>query len=436
MSHRISRRTFVFGTAITAAALPARRSYAASDKLRIAAVGCGGQAAADLRAMKREDLVALCDVDAKRASDVFNALPDAPKYTDYREMLEKEQNNIDAVLVAVPDHMHAPAALMAMEMGKHVYVEKPMAHCINDCRRMGKMAKEKGIVTQMGNQGHSWRGVYELTEMVEKGWIGDVKEVHCWTNRPTWPQGIERPTETPPIPETLAWNNWLGPANERPYHPAYCPRDWRGWWDFGCGALGDMGCHILDASYSSLKLEIPTVITAEQSDHMKETGPKSSVITMKYPARGDMPPVTITWHDGGNLPDWPDSIGEDVELGDGDGGTLMIGSKAMVTCGTYGTRPTILDADMAAAWEEEVGDRRGDYINDNHQRNWIEACKEGKKANSDFTYAAPFTEMVLLGNLTLRTGEPIEYDPAKMKVTSSEKANGFLADPQREGWEY
>lgn len=431
---RFSRRTFFFGAAITAASLPAWGATKKADKLRIAAVGCGGQAGADLRAMKREDIRALCDVDTVRAAGALGAYPDIPHYTDFRKMLEKEQNNIDAVLVATPDHMHAPAALMAMDMGKHVYVEKPMAHCIADCRRMGEKAAETGVTTQMGNQGHSMPGVYELTHMVNEGWLGDVEKVHCWTNRPSWPQGVDRPTDTPPIPETLAWDTWLGPANERPYNPMYVPRNWRGWWDFGSGALGDMGCHILDASYTSLKLNIPLVITAEQSDHKTETAPASSIITMKYPARGDMPPVTISWYDGGNMPPRPEGIGEDVRLGDDDdGGTILYGTKGTVTCGTYGTSPRFLDDEQQAEWDAQ---EQPDYIRDNHPRNWIESCKEGKKANSDFAYAAPFTEMVLLGNLTLRTGEPIEYDPAAMRVTSSEKANEFLQDPQRKGYEY
>ena len=433
-SPRVSRRTFVFGTAITAASLPAWGQRKSKDPLRIAAIGCGGQARADLGAMRREQFVAMCDVDDERAAEVYASYPDVPKYKDFRTMLEKEANNIDAVTVVTPDHMHAPAALMAMDMGKHVYVEKPMAHCIADCRRMNEMAQKTGVVTQMGNQGHSMPGVYELTHMINEGWLGEVKEIQCWTDRPSWPQGVPRPEETMPIPETLDWDLWLGPANNRPYHSIYCPRDWRGWWDFGSGALGDMGCHVLDASYSSLSLGLPELITAEQSDHMPETGPKSSKITMKFPARGDMPPVTLTWEDGRNSPPRPEGIAEDVRIGDDkDGGSIFYGTKGMVTCGTYGTSPRFLNEEQQADWDAQ---EQPDYIRDNHQRNWIEACKEGKKANSDFAYAAPFTEMVQLGNLACRAGEPIEYDPKAMRVTSSEKANEFLTDPQREGYEY
>lgn len=412
---------------------PGGKKLSPNEKLDIACVGVGGQGAADLRSVMHENIVAMCDVDAERAAPAFSdeRLRSAGKYNDYRVMLDKEHKNIDAVVVTIPDHMHAFVATAAMQLGKHVYVQKPMAHSIAEARKLAATARQHNVVTQMGNQGHSGAGVWRLCSMIESGIIGPVREVRCWTNRPSWPQGIDRPTDTPPVPSTLNWDVWLGSAPERPYNPAYLPHKWRGWWDFGCCAMGDMGCHILDPPYTSLKLGAPTRVSAETSGVNNETGPLWSILTFEFPARGDMPPVKLTWYDGGKMPERPDGLAPDFRLGDNDGGSLLIGEKGAITVGTYGNGPKFLSADQQAQWDAMA---KKDIEVTPHHRNWIAACKGEQKAISNFDYAAPFTEVVLLGNVAMRAGQPIEWDTAAKQVTNAPDANRFVDIPYRAGW--
>lgn len=429
----LSRRQFLGVSAGLLAAMPgitfAQARARRGNRLRVASVGAGGQAMADLNQIVRvADLVAFADVDYKRAASAHERWPELPGYKDYREMLEKERDNIDAVLVATPDHVHAVAALTAIVMGKHVYVEKPMAHNIAEVRKLMAAAEKFGVVTQMGNQGHSSRGCYELKAALERGDIGEVREVHCWTDRPSWPQGITAPTDTPPVPETLAWDLWLGPAADRPYHPAYCPRNWRGWWDFGCGALGDMGCHILDAPFYALDLGAPARISVEQDGATADTGPKSGIVRFEFPARGDKPPVTLTWYEGGRL--IPEDLTEGEEIGTSDGGSLYIGSRGKLHAGCYGMPVKPLPASMP--WERPELDWESPR---GHQNNWVQACVEGGQALSHFGYAGPLTEIVLLGVIAQRVGEPLEWDAAQSRFTNSEKANQYIARTYREGWE-
>ncbi|MEX2015405.1 MAG: Gfo/Idh/MocA family oxidoreductase [Candidatus Hydrogenedentales bacterium] len=425
---RLTRRTFITYTSAALASLFPRRTRAATqDKLRIACVGVGGQGAADLRAVSRENIVALCDVDQRRAADAFKAIPKAAKYTDWRQLLDKEHANIDAVVVATPDHQHAFVAHAAMDLGKHVYVEKPMAHTIVETRALMKKAADTGVVTQMGNQGHSWKGVWQLKEMIDAGVIGKVREAHAWTNRPTWPQGIDRPADSPPIPEGLDWDLWLGPAQLRPYNPAYAPRTWRGWWDFGEGAMGDMGCHILDPFVTVTNMTAPQRISAESSPVNDETAPGWSIIRYQFP---DM---TLTWYDGGKMPQRPELIPSEDELGDGECGTIFIGDKGLVMVGTYGTDPTIYPLELRQQWEAEHGE--SDARSLNHQRAWVDACKGGEDpALSHFGYSGPLTELSLLGNVALRAGEPIEWDAAAIKVTNLPSANAYLTQDYRQSW--
>ncbi len=405
------------------------RKVSANDKLNIACVGVGGQGQTDLRAVMHENIVALCDVDSERGATSFNNFPNTPKYNDYRVMLEK-QKDIDAVVIAIPDHMHAFVATAAMQLGKHVYVEKPMAHSIAEVHKLAATARQYKVATQMGNQGHSWAGVWTLCKMIDSGIIGKVGEVHCWTNRPSWPQGQERPTDTPPVPQTLNWDVWLGSALERPYNPAYLPHKWRGWWDFGCCAMGDMGCHILDASYTSLKLGAPTKLSAETSGINNDSGPKWSIINFEFPARGEMPPVKLMWFDGGKLPPRPAGIADTFKLGDNDGGSLFIGEKGTITIGTYGNGPRFLSPELQAQWDAKKIEMEGT----NHHRSWIAACKGEKPSLSNFDYAAPFTEVVLLGNVAMRAGQPIEWDTATKTVTNLPEANRLIDPPYRAGW--
>ncbi|MCC6694915.1 MAG: Gfo/Idh/MocA family oxidoreductase [Candidatus Hydrogenedentes bacterium] len=402
----------------------------ATDKLNIACVGVGGQGGSDLRAVAHENIVALCDVDSDRAAKAFAGFPEVPKYADFRVMLEK-QKDIDAVVIATPDHTHYFAAMAAIQAGKHVYVEKPMCHYIPEVRKLTQAARDAGVATQMGNQGHSFYGVWQLKSMIEEGWLGQVREVHCWTNRPTWPQGLERPKDTPPVPPTLDWDLWLGSAPERPYHSAYLPHVWRGWWDFGSCALGDMGCHILDAPYTALNLGAPTHVEAESSGVNQETGPLWSIIRFDFPARGDMPPVRVTWHDGGKMPALPEGIGAGTDLGDKDGGSLFIGDKAALTVGTYGGNPRLLPESKMSEYLAVHPDRPKGV---SHHRTWLDACKGGKPSLSNFEYAGPFTEVVLLGNVALRTGQPIEWDAAAMQVTNLPEANQYVVRPYRAPW--
>jgi len=436
----LSRRQFLAqGAAAGAFMVVPRRVVAGaaeaapSERLQVAGIGAGGQAMADLGQVSQfADIVALCDVDQERAARAYERWPDARRYTDYRVMLEKEQQQIDAVVIASPDHTHAVAAMAAMQLGKHVYVEKPMSHNIAETRELMRVARETGVVTQMGNQGHSFPGVYRIRRWVDLGAVGPITEVHCWTNRPRWPQGIDRPTETPPVPETLDWDLWLGPAAHRPYHPAYCPRDWRGWWDFGTAALGDMGCHILDPPFYALQLGAPARVTAEEEGATSETGPLRSKIVFEFPERGEgLPACTLTWYDGDQTPPRPEGIGEDEQLGDSDGGSLFLGAKSQIVSGTYSNNARILDEALAEEFEPS---RREEYRSMGHHHNWVAACKGEEETVSHFDYAGPLTELVHLGNLAIRAGGPIEWDAANMRVTNLPEANEFVSREYRDGW--
>ncbi|HEU4751576.1 MAG TPA: Gfo/Idh/MocA family oxidoreductase, partial [Armatimonadota bacterium] len=317
----ISRRAFLAGAAGLAGALaterlearerPSRRSIPAGEKVNLAVVGAGGRGADNLHEMGDAgvNIVALCDCDAARAADTFRRYPNAKQYADWRKMLEKEKG-IDAVLVATPDHNHAIVSISAMRLGKHVYCEKPLAHSIWEVRQMAKVAAETGVATQMGTQGHAYEGTRRAVEVVRSGALGDVTELHVWTDRPAgwWPQGIQRPADTPPVPEGLDWDVWLGPAPRRPYNPAYVPFKWRGFWDFGTGAIGDMGIHNLDTAFWALELGAPTSVAVKDCSPalmdpaMRETAPLWSILELRFPARGSRPPVRMTWYDGGKLP--------------------------------------------------------------------------------------------------------------------------------------
>ncbi|MCU1293595.1 MAG: Oxidoreductase domain protein (Precursor), partial [Bryobacterales bacterium] len=305
-----------------------------SEKLNIASVGAAGKAASDIDGVKSQNIVALCDVDWAHAAGTFKQFPKAKPYKDFRKMLE-ERKDIDAVVVATPDHMHAFASMMAIKMGKHVYCEKPLTHSVWEARKVAEAARQYKVATQMGNQGQASAGTRRLCEMVWDGAIGPVQEVHIWTDRPSnglfgeyWPQGVERPKETPPVPSTLDWDLWLGPAPQRPYHPAYAPFKWRGWWDFGTGALGDIGCHTFDPIFRALKLGHPTSVEASSTRVNKETYPLSSMVTYHFPARGDMPPVKLCWYDGGMRPPRPEELEEGREMG--ATGAMLVGKQGKI----------------------------------------------------------------------------------------------------------
>ena len=412
----------------------------ATSKLKLGAIGCGGQARTDIAGCNSENFVAFADVDWNNARQIFEENPQVPRYKDFREMLDKHPE-IDAVTVTTPDHNHAIIASTAMVQGKHVYVQKPLTHCVGEARYLTELARKTGVVTQMGNQGHSWNGTREMCEIIWSGDIGQVHTVHIWTNRPIWPQGLGRPTERMEVPDHLDWDLWIGPAPMRPYHSTYQPFSWRGWWDFGCGALGDMTCHIADAANWSMRLsEVgPTSVElVSEEGNNKETFPRKSRLKYEFPARGDMVPVTIYWHDGGNMPPRPEGVPETDLLGDGPNGTLFIGTKGLATCDTYGDNARLLPNSVMKDYKRpdptipriEPPDKwKSPYVE------WIAAIKDGKKPGSNFDYSGPLTEWIVMGNLALRfPGEKIEWDAKNMRVTNLKKANKHVMREYRKGW--
>jgi predicted dehydrogenase len=421
---------------------------APSDKLNIACVGVGGKGRSDVAAASSENIAALCDVDDDEMAETVTALSEkdeqgnpavnpqlkkVPKYRDFRVMLEKEKS-IDAVTVSTPDHTHAVIAMAAMRMGKHVFVQKPLTHSIEEARALAKVAKESNVVTQMGNQGHASEGARLINEWIADGAIGDVTEVHISTNRPIWPQGIGRPDTIPSVPPTLDWNLWLGPAPWRPYHPAYHPFKWRGWWDFGTGVIGDMGAHFIDQPYWALELGAPLSVEATSTSFNAETYPLASIIRLRFPARGKKPPVLLSWFDGGLMPPRPEELEPERRMGDEDGVVVYYGTKGVLMHGAYGGSPRLIPETRMQAYQRPAKTiARSPGI----MAEWIEAIKAGKKSTTDFSYSGPLTEAMLLGNLALRTAKDnvvLRWDPAAMKVTNHPPANEFLGRKYREGW--
>src|SRR5882672_10451913 len=404
-----TRRQFVKRAAIASTAalfLPSHvlgraGTKSPNEKLNIAAVGIGGQGAQDLQQLSSENIVALCDVDGAYAGRIFQKYSKAKVYKDYRKMFD-EQKDIDAVVVATPDHLHAFVSMAAIKLGKHVYCEKPLTHSVWEARRIAEAAREHNVATQMGNQGQASEETRRLCEMVWDNAIGPVREVHVWTDRPSnglfneyWPQGVERPKDSPKPPSTLEWDLWLGPAPTRPYHPAYLPFKWRGWWDFGTGALGDIGCHSFDPVFRALKLGHPLSVEASSTRVNEETYPLSSMVTYEFPARGEMPPLKLVWYDGGLRPPRPAELEEDSEMG--ANGHLFIGDKGKIL--SQKMRYRIIPESKMKAYGEPPKKLPRSI---GHYKEWIEACKGGPPAGSNFDWAGPLTEVVLLGNVALR----------------------------------
>ncbi|MDG2274612.1 MAG: Gfo/Idh/MocA family oxidoreductase, partial [Flavobacteriaceae bacterium] len=366
-----------------------RGFVAPSDKLGIAAIGIGGRGTSNLTnsfASNGATIVALCDVDDRRAKPMREQFSEAPYMRDYRDMLEKHRKDIDAVIVSSADHMHYVQSMAAMDLGKHMYIEKPLTHDIWEARKLTEMAANKKLVTQMGNQGASGDGTRWIDAVVQEGIIGEVKEVHVWTNRPVWPQGIPVPKDTMPVPKEIDWNLWLGTAPWREYHEAFMPTRWRGYWDYGTGALGDMGCHLIDVPFRALKLGYPTSVECSLTNTYRdffeevvydETPPASSVIHLEFPKRGNMPAVDLHWYDGGIEPERPDLLPANEPLGDWGGGVIMKGSKGILICGTYGANPKVFLNDGSEVPEVK---NMASLVKDGmsgHQAQWINACKEG-----------------------------------------------------------
>jgi predicted dehydrogenase len=496
----VTRRDFLTTAASTGAAITivprhvlGRGMTPPSDKLNIASVGVGGMGRINtLNATLNNNIVALCDVDWDYAGKAWDGhagdlkreeerlprvtdatarknsverieslkkiitedVPRIKRYKDYREMLDK-QKDIEAVIVATPDHMHALVAMAAMDLGKHVYVQKPLCWSVHEARQLAKKAKEKNIVTQMGNQGHSWDDGRRAVEWVQAGAIGDVREVHVWTNRPLayWPQGIPKPQPQRianelrwnmsgvmarlanamglySVPDTLSWDLFLGPSPFVEYHPVYHPFNWRGWVDWGAGAIGDMGAHLIDHAYWALDLGMPTTVETVATPFNKACYPMATTTFYEFPARGSMPPVKLTWYDGGLMPQRPEELGEEALKG--EGGALLIGSKGKLIYDTYGQNSRLLPKSLA----DSVGmpQQKLPRITTSHEQNWADAAKGKTTASSPFEYAAKLTEVMLLGIVALRAGGKIQYDSAKMRVTNLQAANEYLTREYRNGW--
>lgn len=410
-----------------------------SEKLNIAGIGIGGQGGHDLSQMTGENIVALCDVDSAHAGGIFRRYGEAKVYKDYRKMLE-EQKDIDAVVIATPDHQHAIIAMTAMRMGKHVYCEKPLTHTVWEARQLTNAAREFKVATQMGNQGQASEATRRLQEFILDDAIGPVREVHIWTDRPAnglfneyWPQGVARPKETPRVPDTLDWDLWLGPAPQRPYHSIYLPVRWRGWWDFGTGALGDIGCHSFDPVFRALKLGHPVSVEASSARVNTETYPLAAMVAYQFPARGEMPPVKLVWYDGGLRPPRPEELAPGAEMG--ANGQLLIGDKGKL----LNQRGYTLLPDQRAQAYGEPPKKLPRSIG--HYAEWIAACKGGPPGGSNFDWAGPLTEVVLLGNVALRqqlreelTTKKLLWDGDNLRFTNSDTANQHLQTEYRQGW--
>ncbi|MDQ1257416.1 MAG: Gfo/Idh/MocA family oxidoreductase [Candidatus Hydrogenedentes bacterium] len=414
-----------------------------NEKLNIAAIGVGGMGRGNINACATENIVALCDVDDAYAGGTFGEFPNAKRYKDYRKMFDAEANNIDAVIIATPDHTHAVLAMAAIRLGKHVFCQKPLAHSLHEVRKLTEAAREAKVQTQMGNQGHSSEDIRRLCEWIEDGAIGPVHEVHAWSDRPVggdpWSDFpiMKRPEDTPPVPETLDWDLWIGPAEMRPYHPIYHPMSWRGFWDFGTGPLGDMGCHILDPSFWGLKLGHPVSVEATTThcdeEVAKETYPRAAVIRYQFPARGDMPPVSLTWYDGRLKPPFPRDFDQRQRFD--SNGALLVGEKGTIMHGSHGAGGLrLLPKALANEYKEPT--KTLPRVKDGaHEQDWIRACKDGQPASSSFEYGGPLTEMVLLGVLAMRVRDrKLTWDGAAMEFTGDIPATRLVNPPYREGW--
>jgi predicted dehydrogenase len=507
----VSRRSFIRNAAVTGAAVSivprhvlGRGFTPPSDKFNVACVGVGGMGRSNLINLASQNIVALCDVDwgytdknlSRLDTDISNLqahidhpdaapatgkpapkidpekskerldnilhlkndlIPKAKRYSDYRKMLD-QQKDIDGVVIATPDHMHATIALACMDVGKHVYVQKPLCWSVDEARRLSKRAAETKLATQMGNQGRSLDDTRTAVEYIWSGAIGEVREIHVWTDRPVgfWPQGVPRPKAAVepldalkwdqsgvdtrlaaamagnyPVPETLSWDLFLGVGPEVPYHPIYHPFNWRGWTDWGCGAIGDMGAHLLDVSMWALNLGLPTSIETVSTPFNGASYPSGELIFYEFPARGSMPPVKLTWYDGGLMPQKPEELGDEELIK--EGGAIIVGSKGKLMHNTYGAHPRLLPQSL----QESAGkppEKLARIPGETHELNWVDAAKGKGETDSPFSYAAKLTEVMLLGVVALRAGKKINYDGANMRITNVPDANQYLTRQYRQGW--
>ncbi|MFH1924826.1 MAG: Gfo/Idh/MocA family oxidoreductase [Planctomycetota bacterium] len=427
----MNRRELLLGASVAGAGalLSGGRVWAKgqspNEKLDVAVIACGGRGAANLGAVAAtENIVALCDVDERRAGGSFEKFPKAKKYHDYRRLLDEMENQIDAVVVSTPNHVHAPASVTAMRMGKHAYCEKPLSHSIHEARVAAQVAAEMKVATQMGTQIHASANFRRVVELIRAGAIGPVRRCHIWL-RGGGSAG-DRPAETPPVPEGLNWDLWLGPAPYRPYHPCYVPHDWHYWWDFGGGAYGNMGCHYLDLAFWALKLRHPTTIEGTGSPVHPESTPKQLHVRYEFAAREEMPPVTVTWSHG---PEGPAIYDELPKREARWAWGVFVGDDGMLLANypQHALLPEEKFADFKPP-EPTIPDSVG------HHQEWIQACKTGSPTTCNFDYSGAVTEAVLLGNLAYRVGTKLEWDPVNLKFPNCPKAEEYLQREYREGW--
>ena len=432
LQSRATRRDF-FRTsaalgAMSAFAVPAFvRAESPNAKLNVAVIGPAGRGAAQLEAAgSMENVVAVCDIDERNLAAVSQKYPKPEMYVDFREMLTEMEPSIDAVMVSTPDHTHAPASAMAMRMGKHCYCEKPLTHTVHEARVLAQLAKEKNLVTQMGTQIHALDNYRRVVELIEAGAIGPVTEVRVWSHRAKY-GGVKRPTETPETPQGLHWDLWLGPAPFRPYHPCYVPFNWRNWWDFGNGGLGDFGCHLIDLPFWALKLRHPTTIESEGSPVDPESCTDGLTVNYEYAARGDLPPMKLTWYDGDKA-DQP-GIPPGYNIPVNSMGVLFIGKEGMLRA-DYGTR-TLYPEEKYKGFQPpppSIPDSIG------HHKEFFEACKTGGPTTCNFDYSGALTEAVLLGAVAYRVGKKLEWDADALKANNCPEADTYLHKAYREGW--
>ncbi|MBX2814739.1 MAG: Gfo/Idh/MocA family oxidoreductase [Saprospiraceae bacterium] len=472
-----NRRSFIKKNALLASGvmivprhvLGGKGYIAPSDTLHVAGIGVGGKGQSDLSSFSESPnvkVVALCDVDDRRAVESRKRYPDAPYFHDYRKMLDKHADDIDAVSVSTPDHMHAVQAYAAMSRGKHVYVQKPLTHDIYEARVLTEAARKFRVVTQMGNQGASGDGVRKMKEMVDAGMIGKVHTVKCWTNRAIWPQALATPTQKQEVPKEVQWDLWLGTAPYREYHEAYMPWNWRGWSDFGTGALGDMACHIMDPVYRILPILYPSKVECSVAglylDKFKEleypdSFPGSSKIHLTYPRLDGDGDIKVTWLDGGLLPERPDDLLPEEPLGNWDGGVIFEGSEGIVMADCYGANPRLLPS---SRMEEEMPAETEARVPEGHYLQWVNACMAGYEdgvTSSSFDYAGPFTESLLIGNLAIKAyliknpdlkednfwsganrylgRKTLHWDAENMRITNYEPANRYVRRTYRDGYD-
>ncbi len=429
MQQRWNRRDFLRGAvAVGAASAIGPRAWGRgrgpNERLNIGIIGTSGRALGNIEGVQGENIVAVCDIDDSllgRASERFSG---AKAFADFRELIE--MGGLDAVVISTADHTHAPAAAMALRLGKHVYCEKPLSHSVSEARTLARLAAEAKVATQMGTQIHATDNYRRVVELVRSGAIGPVRQVHVWLGSAKWAGG-ERPTDTPPVPKGLHWDTWLGPAPERPYNPTYLPANWRRWWAFGNGTLGDMGCHFQDLPFWALDLRHPTTVEAQGPPVHPETTPTWLVVRSEFPARGERPPVTLTWHDGERRPAVLDEI--KVKPADWRNGVLFVGDKGMLLA-DYGRRVLLPEADFkdfeppAKSIPKSIG----------HHAEWIAACKDGRPTTCNFDYSGALTESILLGNVAFRVGRKLEWDAPNLKAVGCPEADAFLRREYRKGW--